>query len=105
MTKFGLRSTVYHETIPGHHFQIALETEDKTRPRFRQIRAFGNISAFGEGWGLYAERLTAESGWYGEDVEGFSANSIPSYSVPAVSLSIPASMRNAGLASRGSLTA
>ena len=70
MTKFGLRSTVYHETVPGHHFQIALEVENKELPRFRQIRAFGGISAFSEGWGLYAERLTAESGWYGDDVEG-----------------------------------
>jgi len=70
MTKFGLRSTVYHETVPGHHFQIALEVENKDLPRFRQIRAFGGISAFSEGWGLYAERLTAESGWYGDDVEG-----------------------------------
>ncbi|HEX4136941.1 MAG TPA: DUF885 domain-containing protein [Bryobacteraceae bacterium] len=70
MTKFGLRSTVYHETVPGHHFQIALEAENQDLPRFRQIRAFGNISAFNEGWGLYAERLAAESGWYGDDVEG-----------------------------------
>jgi uncharacterized protein (DUF885 family) len=70
MTKFGLRSTVYHETVPGHHFQIALEAENKDLPRFRQIRAFGGISALSEGWGLYAERLAAESGWYGKDSEG-----------------------------------
>jgi uncharacterized protein (DUF885 family) len=70
MTKFGLRSTVYHETVPGHHFQVGLEVEDKDLPRFRQIRAFGIISAFNEGWGLYAERLAAESGWYGDDIEG-----------------------------------
>ncbi len=70
MTKFGLRSTVYHETVPGHHFQIALEAENKSLPRFRQLRAFGGISAYSEGWGLYAERLTAESGWYGDDVHG-----------------------------------
>jgi uncharacterized protein (DUF885 family) len=70
MTKFGLRSTVYHETIPGHHFQIAIEAENKSLPRFRQMRAFGGISALSEGWGLYAERLTRESGWYGDDVEG-----------------------------------
>ena len=70
MTKFGLRSTVYHETVPGHHFQIALETENKELPAFRQFRAFGGISAFSEGWGLYAERLAAESGWYGDDIEG-----------------------------------
>jgi uncharacterized protein (DUF885 family) len=70
MTKFGLRSTVYHETVPGHHFQIAIESENKSIPKFRQMRAFGGISALTEGWGLYAERLAGESGWYGDDVEG-----------------------------------
>jgi uncharacterized protein (DUF885 family) len=70
MTKFGLRSLVYHETVPGHHFQIALQVENKSLPRFRQIGAFGGISALGEGWGLYAERLAAESGWYTGDLEG-----------------------------------
>jgi uncharacterized protein (DUF885 family) len=70
MTKFMLRSTVYHETIPGHHFQIALELEDARLPRFRQTRALGGISAFTEGWGLYAERLAAESGWYEGDLPG-----------------------------------
>ena len=70
MTKFGLRSLVYHETVPGHHFQIALEVENKDLPRFRQIGAFGTISALVEGWGLYAERLAAESGWYDGDPEG-----------------------------------
>jgi uncharacterized protein (DUF885 family) len=70
MTKFNLRSLVYHETIPGHHFQLALELENTDLPQFRQIRAFGPISAFSEGWGLYAERLAAELGWYDGDPEG-----------------------------------
>jgi uncharacterized protein (DUF885 family) len=70
MTKFGLRSLVYHETVPGHHFQIGLQVENHDLPRFRQIRALGGISAFTEGWGLYAERLAAESGWYDGDLEG-----------------------------------
>jgi uncharacterized protein (DUF885 family) len=70
MTKFALRSLVYHEAVPGHHFQIALELENSELPRFRQLRAFGPISAFNEGWGLYAERLAAESGWYDGDPEG-----------------------------------
>ena len=70
MTKFGLRSLIYHETVPGHHFQIALEVENHDLPRFRQIRALGGISAFSEGWGLYAERLASESGWYEGDLEG-----------------------------------
>jgi uncharacterized protein (DUF885 family) len=70
MTKFGLRSTIYHETVPGHHFQIAYEMRNKALPRFRQIYAFNFISAFTEGWGLYAEHLAAESGWYEGDIEG-----------------------------------
>jgi uncharacterized protein (DUF885 family) len=70
MTKFNLRSLVYHETVPGHHFQVALELENADVPQFRQIRAFGPISAFSEGWGLYAERLAAELGWYEGDPEG-----------------------------------
>jgi uncharacterized protein (DUF885 family) len=65
-----LRSLVYHETIPGHHFQIAFQVENKSLPRFRQIGAFGGISALVEGWALYAERLAAESGWYESDLEG-----------------------------------
>ena len=70
MTKFGLRSTVYHETVPGHHFHIALQVENRNLERFQQLRTFGGISAITEGWGLYAERLAAESGWYGDDIEG-----------------------------------
>ncbi len=70
MTKFGLRTLVYHETVPGHHFQIALELENTDQPQFRRIRALGGISALSEGWGLYAERLAAEEGWYEGDVEG-----------------------------------
>lgn len=70
MTKLGLRTLVYHETIPGHHFQIALEQENAALPRFRQARALGGISAMSEGWALYAEKLAAESGWYEGDPEG-----------------------------------
>lgn len=70
MTKFALRSLVYHETVPGHHFQIALEMENDALPRFRRVRGLGTISALVEGWGLYAERLAAESGWYDDDLEG-----------------------------------
>jgi uncharacterized protein (DUF885 family) len=70
MTKFGLRTLVYHETVPGHHTQRALELENDALPRFRKIGAFGGSSAFGEGWGLYAERLAVEAGWYEGDLEG-----------------------------------
>jgi uncharacterized protein (DUF885 family) len=70
MTKFGLRTLVYHETVPGHHFQIGLEMENTGLPKFRRLRAFGGIPAFSEGWGLYAEQLAAESNWYEGDPEG-----------------------------------
>ncbi len=70
LTRFGQRTLVYHETVPGHHFQLALELENDANPRFRQIRAFGGISAVSEGWALYAERLAAENGWYDGDPEG-----------------------------------
>jgi uncharacterized protein (DUF885 family) len=63
-------STIYHETVPGHHFQGALVMEDLTLPRFRRDRIFGNNSANGEGWALYAERVAAESGWYDSDPYG-----------------------------------
>ena len=70
MTKFGLRSLVYHETVPGHHFQIALEQENTALPRFRQARVLGGVSALSEGWALYAEKLVSENGWYEGDPEG-----------------------------------
>jgi len=70
MTTFGLRTLVYHETVPGHHLQVALDVENESLPRFRRLRAFGGIPALSEGWGLYAERLTAESGWYEGDLAG-----------------------------------
>lgn len=70
MTRFRLRSLVYHETVPGHHFQVALDLENAAQPRFRRVRLFGGVTAFSEGWALYAERLAAESGWYENDLDG-----------------------------------
>ncbi len=70
LTEHSLRTLVYHETVPGHHFHVALMAENSELPRFRQARVYGGISASTEGWALYAERLAAESGWYEGDVEG-----------------------------------
>jgi uncharacterized protein (DUF885 family) len=56
--------------VPGHHFQIALQSELASLPRFRRDRVFGSISAHSEGWALYAEELAAESGWYQGDLKG-----------------------------------
>jgi uncharacterized protein (DUF885 family) len=66
----GLKSTAYHEAIPGHHFQTAIQQESKDLPRFRKLGAFGMNNAYNEGWALYAERLAAENGWYDGDLPG-----------------------------------
>ena len=66
-TKVGMRTLAYHEAIPGHHFQLALQVENSALPRFRQAGTFGTLSAFAEGWGLSAERLASDLGWYKGD--------------------------------------
>ena len=54
----GMRTLAYHEAVPGHHFQLAIQQEDKTLPRFRSNGIFREgTTAFVEGWGLYAEDL------------------------------------------------
>jgi uncharacterized protein (DUF885 family) len=65
-----MRTLVYHEAVPGHHFQIALQNEMTSLPRFRRDRVFGFLSAHGEGWALYSEQLAAEQGWYEGDPKG-----------------------------------
>jgi uncharacterized protein (DUF885 family) len=65
-----MRSLSYHEAVPGHHFQLAIQQERSDLPKFRAQRIFGGGSAHSEGWGLYAERLAVEQGWYEGDVPG-----------------------------------
>jgi uncharacterized protein (DUF885 family) len=66
--KPGMRTLAAHEGIPGHHFQIASQVEMTSLPAFRRQNPFGSMSAYTEGWGLYAERLASELGWYKDDV-------------------------------------
>lgn len=66
-SKVGMRTLAYHEAIPGHHFQIALQVENAALPKFRQNSTFSSLSAYAEGWGLYAERLAFDLGWYKGD--------------------------------------
>jgi len=64
----GMRSLAVHEAVPGHHFQLALQQEMSSLPRWRQLRVFAGGSAHSEGWALYAERLAIEQGWYDDDL-------------------------------------
>lgn len=57
----SMESTAYHEGLPGHHLQSAIQLELSALPPFRQQGGYG---AFVEGWALYSERLGKEVGFY-----------------------------------------
>lgn len=58
--RYGMRTLAYHEGIPGHHFQLAIQQQQKGLPFFRRIIP---AVAYSEGWALYAERLAWELGF------------------------------------------
>ena len=57
---YSMRTLAFHEAIPGHHLQVALNLENENLSLYRRF-GYGT-SAFSEGWALYAERLALESG-------------------------------------------
>ncbi len=61
---FGLASTSFHEAVPGHHFQLALQSEHPSLNAFRRLGSRMAGMAYAEGWGLYSERLADEMGLY-----------------------------------------
>ncbi|WP_116091250.1 DUF885 domain-containing protein [Sphingomonas crusticola] len=65
---YQLPALTLHESAPGHAFQIPLASENKASPKFRQTLY---ISAYGEGWALYCERLGDEMGIYRTPYERF----------------------------------
>jgi uncharacterized protein (DUF885 family) len=66
-----LATTTYHEAVPGHHFQIALEQENPNLSVFRRLGARIVGGAYVEGWGLYSEKLADEMGLFRSDGERF----------------------------------
>lgn len=67
-----MKLTVCHETVPGHHLQIALQGETEGIPLIRRS-PLTNCNGFMEGWALYAERLAVESGFIKTPQERFAA--------------------------------
>jgi uncharacterized protein (DUF885 family) len=67
----SLASTSFHEAVPGHHFQMALQTEMSNLSAFRRMGARMAGMAYIEGWGLYSERLADEMGLYLNPAERF----------------------------------
>ena len=65
---FTLPTLNYHEGVPGHHWQISIQQESGSLPFIRS--AMLGLSAFSEGWGLYAEQLADELGVYADDPLG-----------------------------------
>jgi len=61
----------FHEAVPGHHFQLALQVEHPHLNAFRRTGARMAGMAYAEGWGLYAERLADEMGLYQNAAERF----------------------------------
>ncbi|WP_289029011.1 DUF885 domain-containing protein [uncultured Paraglaciecola sp.] len=68
MPTYQMAALAYHEGIPGHHMQLAIQQELKDVPKFRK---FGGYTAYTEGWGLYSEYLPKEFGAYQDPYSDF----------------------------------
>lgn len=65
---YEIEALSFHEAVPGHHLQIAIQQEVQDMPMFRR---FSGFTVFTEGWGLYSERLGLEVGFYQDPYSDF----------------------------------
>jgi uncharacterized protein (DUF885 family) len=65
---FRLEDLAYHEGLPGHHMQLSIQQELENVPRFRTYHGY---TAYSEGWGLYAEYLGKDMGFYDDAYSDF----------------------------------
>ncbi len=63
--RYEYQALAFHESVPGHHTQVAVAQTLTGLPDFRR---YGFVTAHGEGWGLYSERLADEMGLYADDL-------------------------------------
>ena len=68
MPSYQMEALAYHEGIPGHHMQLAIQQELEDVPMFRK---FGGYTAYTEGWGLYSEFIPKEMGLYADPYSDF----------------------------------
>ena len=68
MPTYQMEALAYHEGIPGHHMQLAIQQELEEVPMFRK---FGGYTAYTEGWGLYSEFIPKEMGFYADPYSDF----------------------------------
>ena len=66
--KYADEALFLHEAIPGHHYQLSLQQENKELPKFLHPESMG---VFVEGWALYAESLGSELGLYNDPIQYF----------------------------------
>jgi len=74
--RYEMAALAAHESIPGHHLQIAIAQELGEMPLFRKVEG---TTAFVEGWGLYAERLADQMGLYTSDLDRLGAASFDAW--------------------------